>query len=96
MSQVFMAAEVVLLGAFAGSQWTAVPAAFEIALTAARIPLAAWLVGRGWGVEAVWTAIAATCMIKGSVLTLLFALRRPRLATGGGILGGLPYNAPGP
>lgn len=96
MSQVFMAAEVVLLGAFAGSQWTAVPAACEIALTAARIPLAAWLVGRGWGVEAVWVAIAATCMIKGTVLAVLFAARRPRLAGGVGVFGGLPYNAPGP
>jgi putative MATE family efflux protein len=96
LSQVFMAAEVVLVGAFAGAQWTAVPAVLEIALTAARVPVAGWLVAQGWGVEAVWLAIAATTVVKGTVLALLFALRRPRLATGGGILGGLPYNAAGP
>jgi putative MATE family efflux protein len=95
MSQVFMAAEVVLVGAFAGSQWTVVPAALEIALTAARVPVAAWLVGQGWGVEAVWLAIAATCVVKGTVLAVLFAVRRPRLGGRDGFVGGLPYNAAG-
>ena len=96
MSQVFMAAEVVLVGAFAGAQWTVVPAVLEIALTAARVPVAGWLVARGWGVEAVWLAIAATCVVKGTVLAVLFAVRRPRLGGGAGFVGGLPYNAPGP
>ena len=58
LTQLFMAAEVVLLGAFAGAQWTSVPAAIEIGFTAIRVPLAMWLVFRGWGVEAVWFAIA--------------------------------------
>jgi len=75
LSQVFMAFEVVLLGAFAGAQWTVVPAALEITLTAARVPLAFWLVGQGWGVVGVWIAIASTCVIKGSVLAVLFAVR---------------------
>jgi hypothetical protein len=47
MSQLFMAAEVVLLGAFAGAQWTGVPVVLEVGLTALRVPLAAWLVERG-------------------------------------------------
>ncbi len=78
MSQPFMAAEVVILGAFAGAHRTAVPAAVEITLTAARIPLAWWLVARGWGVEGVWFAIAATTVAKGTVQTALFAFWQRR------------------
>jgi len=72
VSQPFMAAEVVMLGAFAGAHRTVVPAAVQIGLTAARIPLAIWLVGRGWGVSAVWMAIASTTVLKGVVLGGLF------------------------
>jgi putative MATE family efflux protein len=75
LTQLFMAAEVVLLGAFAGAQWTAVPAAVEIGLTAVRVPLAAWMVGRGWGVESVWFAIASTTVLKGTLLAALFGVR---------------------
>jgi Na+-driven multidrug efflux pump len=75
VTQVFMAAEIVLLGAFVGAQWTAVPAAIEIGLTAARVPLAWWLVAAGWGVEGVWFAIAVTTVIKGCALAVLFAWR---------------------
>jgi Na+-driven multidrug efflux pump len=83
MSQIFMAFEVVLLGAFAGAQWTAVPVVLEVGLTGARVPLAAWLVSRGWGVEGVWAAIASTTVVKGAVLALLFGLwmsRRSRMS----------------
>ncbi|HHQ48996.1 MAG TPA: MATE family efflux transporter [Acidobacteria bacterium] len=72
MSQPFMAAEVVLLGAFAGAHRTVAPALVQIGLTAARIPLAMWLVARGWDVSAVWLAIASTTVIKGVVLGTLF------------------------
>ena len=78
LTQLFMAAEVVLLGAFAGTQWTAVPAAIEIGFTASRVPLAMFLVAAGWGVEAVWFAIAVTTVVKGSLLALLFGLRYGR------------------
>jgi putative MATE family efflux protein len=78
LTQLFMAAEVVLLGAFAGAQWTAIPAVIEIGLTAVRVPLAMWLVNRGWGVEAVWSAIAFTTVIKGSLLATLYGLRYGR------------------
>jgi Na+-driven multidrug efflux pump len=77
-TQLFMAAEVVLLGAFAGAQWTVVPASIEIGLTAIRVPLAAWLVGRGWGVESVWLAIASTTVAKGTLLATLFGVRYDR------------------
>jgi putative MATE family efflux protein len=75
MTQLFMAAEVVMIGAFAGAHWTAVPAGSVIVLTSLRVPLAMWLVAQGWGVEAVWFAIASTTVIKGTLLAGLFALR---------------------
>ena len=68
----------ILLGAFAGAHWTAVPAAVEIGFTAARIPLAFHLVRQGWGVEGVWFAIASTTVIKGTLLAVLFAARQRR------------------
>jgi len=74
ISQPFMAAEVVMLGAFAGIHRTVLPAAVQIGLTAARIPLAIWLVGRGWDVSAVWLAIASTTVVKGIVLGAIFQL----------------------
>lgn len=75
MSQLFMAFEVVLLGALAGAHWTAAPAALQIVLTGARVPLAWWLVQLGWGVEGVWAAISATTVVKGLLLAALFAAR---------------------
>jgi len=78
LTQLFMAAEVVLLGAFAGAQWTTVPATIEIGLTTIRVPLAMWLVATGWGVEAVWFAIASTTVVKGTLLAALFGLRYGR------------------
>lgn len=93
LSQIFMAIEVVLIGAFAGAQWTVVPACVEVGLTASRVPLAFWLVGQGWGVEAVWVAIAVTCVAKGIVLAVLFAARdlgKSEVPERGKI----PYNVP--
>jgi putative MATE family efflux protein len=78
LSQLFMAFEVVCFSAFAGAQWTAVPAAVEIGFTAARVPVAMALVALGLGVEAVWIAIAGTTVIKGSVLGILFLVRHGR------------------
>jgi len=87
ISQPFMAAEVVMLGAFAGAHRTVLPAAVQIGLTAARIPLAMWLVGRGWGVSAVWLAIASTTVLKGLVLGGLFLVT---VGSGGGVRHGTP------
>jgi putative MATE family efflux protein len=78
MTQIFMAAEVVLLGAFAGVQWTAWPAVVVVSFTAVRVPLAMWLVSIGWGVEAVWFAIASTTVVKGLLLVALFGVRYGR------------------
>lgn len=73
LSQLFMAAEVVLIGAFAGAHRTSGPAVVAVTLTAARIPLAMWLADLGWGVEAVWAAIATSTILKGLVLAVLWA-----------------------
>jgi len=78
LSQVFMAFEVVILAAFAGAQWAAVPAIVEIGFTAARVPVAMGLVALGLGVEAVWIAIAGTTVIKGSLLGIMFLVRHGR------------------
>ncbi len=78
MSQVFMAFEVVCLSAFAGAQWTAVPAAVEMGFTAARVPIAMALIAFGLGVEGVWIAIAGTTVIKGATLGTLFLARYER------------------
>lgn len=91
LSQIFMAIEVVLIGAFAGAQWTVVPAVVEISLTAARVPLAFWLVDQGWGVEGVWVAISVTCVAKGVLLAVLFAARGLR-ASGSPVREEMPYN----
>jgi len=77
-TQLFMAAEVVMLGAFAGAQWTAIPAIIEIGFTAVRVPLAMWLISGGWGVEAVWFAIASTTVVKGILLAAMFGYRYGR------------------
>jgi putative MATE family efflux protein len=78
LTQLFMAAEVVMIGAFAGAQWTAVPAALVVILTGVRVPLSMWLVAQGWGVEAVWFAIASTTVVKGVLLAGLFGARYGR------------------
>ena len=78
VSQIFMAFEVVILAAFAGAQWAAVPAMVEMGFTAARVPIAMGLVALGLGVEAVWIAIAGTTVIKGSLLGFMFLVRQGR------------------
>ena len=78
LSQLFMAFEVVILAAFAGAQWAAVPAVVEMGFTAARVPIAMGLISLGLGVEAVWIAIAGTTVIKGSLLGIMFLVRHGR------------------
>jgi putative MATE family efflux protein len=78
LSQPFMAFEVVVLSAFAGAQWTAVPVAVEMGLTAARVPMAMGLVALGFGVEGVWIAIAGSTVLKGTILGVLFLVRHGR------------------
>jgi putative MATE family efflux protein len=78
VSQLFMAFEVVCLSAFAGAQWTTVPAIVEMGFTAARIPFAMALIALGLGVESVWIAISVSTVIKGLVLGVMFLIRHGR------------------
>jgi putative MATE family efflux protein len=76
-SQVFMSLEIVLGGGFNGAGNTGPPTAINIPLNLARIPLAYWLAeSMGWGVEGVWWAISGTSIIKGILISALFATGR--------------------
>lgn len=72
-SQIFMAAELVLVGAFSGAGYTWVPMAIVIPLTLARAPLAAWLEPI-MGIDGVWWAISISTIAKGVVLAFVFSL----------------------
>lgn len=78
LSQIFMAFEVIFISAFAGAQWIVVPVVLQMGLTAARVPIAMALVAAGFGVEAVWIAIAGTMILKGLILGMLFLARHGR------------------
>jgi Na+-driven multidrug efflux pump len=78
LSQLFMAFEVVFVSAFAGAQWTVIPAVIQMGLTAARVPAAMALVALGFGVEGVWIAIAGSTVLKGAILGVLFLVRHGR------------------
>ena len=78
LSQLFMAFEVVFVSAFAGAQWTMIPAVIQMGLTAARVPAAVALVALGLGVEGVWIAIAGSTVLKGVILGILFLVRHGR------------------
>ena len=91
-----MAFEVVLIGAFAGAQWTAVPAALRDRADRGSSAACDWLVHQGWGVEGVWFAIASTT--RRSRASARAAVRAPAAAPDAGDRGldGMPYNDPGP
>ncbi len=76
-SQVFMALEVVLEGAFAGAGNTLPVMAVSVPLTVARIPLA-WLLAYSWlgRVEGVWWAISLTTILKGASMIVWFSRGR--------------------
>jgi len=69
--QVTMGCEIVLEGALAGAGFTLQPMLWMALFTAARIPLAAWLVG-ALGVAGVWWAISVTAVAKGVAMALLW------------------------
>jgi len=77
LSQMFMALEIVLEGAFAGAGNTVPPMMVSIAGSLARIPLAYLLaVYWGMGINGVWWSITATSIVKGIVLTYWFSRGR--------------------
>ncbi len=77
LSQMFMALEIVLEGAFAGAGNTVPPMLVSIAGSLARIPLA-YLMAVHWdiGINGVWWAITFTSIVKGIVLAYWFSRGR--------------------
>ncbi len=64
--EIFLAAEVILEGAFTGAGDTRPPFAISIPLTALRIPMAYFFsIVLGYGVIAIWWTISFTTMLKG-------------------------------
>lgn len=74
ISQLLMCVEITTAGAFAGLGRTIPPSVTGILLTAARIPLAAVLIGTPLGLNGIWWSIAVSSMLKGIVLFIIFAL----------------------
>ncbi len=64
-SQLFMMAEITTQGFLYGIGRTMPPAVISIAGNYARIPLAAMLIGMGWGLSGIWWAISITSILKG-------------------------------
>jgi putative MATE family efflux protein len=71
IAQLAVCAEVVLEGALGGAGDTIPPMVASTALTASRIPLAAWAAAR-WGIAGVWWVIALTAVGRGLVMVLLW------------------------
>jgi putative MATE family efflux protein len=70
-SNLFLGAEVVLEAALGGAGTTLPPMLTSTALTAARVPLAAWG-GARWGMVAVWWVIVLTAAARGIAMMALW------------------------
>lgn len=75
ISQLAVCAEVVLEGALGGAGETVPPMILSTALTASRIPLAAWAASR-WGSAGIWWVITCTAMGRGIAMVFLWRLGR--------------------
>ena len=75
LSQAFVGAELVLEGALGGAGHTLPPMLASTALTAIRIPLAAWAAFR-WGIEGIWWVICLTATARGIAMMVLWRLGR--------------------
>jgi len=73
LSQITMAIEIVLEGAFGGAGDTLPPMIVMIPGSVARIPLAYWLCfSLGWGINGVWWTLTITTVVKAIILALWF------------------------
>jgi putative MATE family efflux protein len=70
-SQLAVCAEIVLEGALGGAGDTIPPMLTSTALTASRIPLAAWTAGR-WGSAGIWAVISFTAIGRGIAMSALW------------------------
>jgi Na+-driven multidrug efflux pump len=81
ISELFMALEIVLEGAFGGAGDTLPPLIVAGPLSIARVPMAYWLaLGLGWGIDGVWWAISLSTVAKGALMGVWY-LRRSRQKT---------------
>lgn len=71
VSQLAVCAEIVLEGALGGAGDTVPPMLASTALTASRIPLAAWAANR-WGSAGIWWVISLTAIGRGLAMTGLW------------------------
>ena len=70
-AELAMAVEIVLEGAMGGAGFTLQPMLWSVGLTAARIPIGAWLAG-AFGLPGVWWAISLTALGRGAAMALLW------------------------
>jgi putative MATE family efflux protein len=75
ISQLAVCSEIVLEGALGGAGETVPPMLSSTALTASRIPLAAWAADR-WGSVGIWWVISLTAMGRGVAMAALWRAGR--------------------
>jgi putative MATE family efflux protein len=71
VSQLAVCAEIVLEGALGGAGDTVPPMLTSTALTASRIPLAAWAANQ-WGSAGIWWVISLTAIGRGGAMAMLW------------------------
>jgi putative MATE family efflux protein len=77
ISTIFIGGELVLEGALGGAGYTLPPMLTSTAITALRVPLAAWA-APVWGASAIWWVIALTAIARGLALGALWKWGRWR------------------
>lgn len=83
-SQFFMMLEITTQGLFYGTGRTVPPAVISIACNYLRIPMAIWFTAMGMGVAGIWWAISISCIMKGTVAVIWFALVKRRILADAG------------
>lgn len=81
-SQLFMMLEITTQGLFYGTGRTVPPAVISIVCNYLRIPMAIWFTAMGMGVVGIWWAISISCIMKGTVAVIWFALIKRRILAG--------------
>ena len=71
LSQLFVSGETVLEGALGGAGWTLPPMITSTAITAARVPLAAWAATQ-WGTSGIWWVISLTAIARAIAMMALW------------------------